>query len=419
MKIWIIQTAEPLHIDDGRLRPMRAMNLADALLEKGHEVSIWSSAFNHSTKSHRSKKFSTRVINDKLSINLIPSFGYKKNIGIGRIFDHLNLALNFKKELKRRINDKPDIVFIGYPPIEISFVAVSFFSKRQIPTVVDVKDLWPKLFLEFFPKSTRPLVRLALTPYYLMAKLTFQKATAISAMSQEYINWIYKFSNRDAGESDLITPLTNKSRINTQSELMQAEEWWKKYNVNKKNIKRFCFIGYFNSMYDFSIVKLLALRFIKEGINCQFVLCGSGGNAYENLQKLFLGIDNVIFPGWIDSPKIEFLSKCCSGYIMPYKNIENFKLNITNKVADSLSYGLPIITTLEGKLKDLIDEYEVGFASPDNRQDKFYNCAKILLEDNKVREKFSENAKNLYKLKFDSKKVYSDLVIGLEKLSNI
>ena len=65
-----------------------------------------------------------------------------------------------------------------------------------------------------------------------------------------------------------------------------------------------------------------------------------------------MGIDNVIFPGWIDPPKIEYLFQCCSGSIMPYRNIENFKLNITNKVSDSLAYGLPIVTTLEGALKN-------------------------------------------------------------------
>ena len=32
MKIWILQTGEPLYIDKSGLRPMRAMNLSNALM---------------------------------------------------------------------------------------------------------------------------------------------------------------------------------------------------------------------------------------------------------------------------------------------------------------------------------------------------------------------------------------------------
>ena len=45
--IWILQTGEPLHIDQDDLRPMRGMNLADKLSEKGNNVTLISSLFNH------------------------------------------------------------------------------------------------------------------------------------------------------------------------------------------------------------------------------------------------------------------------------------------------------------------------------------------------------------------------------------
>ena len=47
MNIWILQTGEPLHSDGENARPMRAMNLANKLIENGHSVTLWSSAFSH------------------------------------------------------------------------------------------------------------------------------------------------------------------------------------------------------------------------------------------------------------------------------------------------------------------------------------------------------------------------------------
>ena len=32
-------------------------------------------------------------------------------------------------------------------------------------------------------------------------------------------------------------------------------------------------------MYDFKIIKELALKYLEEKVECQFVLCGSGGEA--------------------------------------------------------------------------------------------------------------------------------------------
>jgi hypothetical protein len=53
MKVWILQTGEPLPIDANGLRPMRAMNLTKSLIDHGHEVILWSSNFDHFSKSHR------------------------------------------------------------------------------------------------------------------------------------------------------------------------------------------------------------------------------------------------------------------------------------------------------------------------------------------------------------------------------
>ena len=97
MKIWILQTGEPIHIDKARLRPMRAMNLSNELVKSGHEVVIWSSNFDHFSKTHRSNTKSDFEVSKTLRIKLIDSRGYNSNIGLARLIDHAQLALNLKK----------------------------------------------------------------------------------------------------------------------------------------------------------------------------------------------------------------------------------------------------------------------------------------------------------------------------------
>ena len=56
MHICIFQTGEPIHIDEGNYRPMRAISLTNKLIKNGHKVTLITSSFFHQRKKFRSKK---------------------------------------------------------------------------------------------------------------------------------------------------------------------------------------------------------------------------------------------------------------------------------------------------------------------------------------------------------------------------
>ena len=155
MHICIFQTGEPLHIDSGKYRPMRAMLLANELIKKNHKVTLISASFYHQRKLFRSKSFKSIRVNKNLEIKLINSCGYRKNIGIKRIIDHIILSLNLYKFLSQNKNFIPDKIFLGYPPIETSLGLLIWANKKNIPVMIDIKDNWPENYIEPFPKIIR------------------------------------------------------------------------------------------------------------------------------------------------------------------------------------------------------------------------------------------------------------------------
>ena len=126
MKIWIVQTGEPLHIDQDDSRPMRGMNLANKLIEHGHEVVLWSAKFNHRLKKHRQISDDEIIINKNLKIRLINSPGYSSNVSIGRIYDHIILGLNLRSKLKN-MSDVPDVAFFRLSSDRNKFFHVQLF----------------------------------------------------------------------------------------------------------------------------------------------------------------------------------------------------------------------------------------------------------------------------------------------------
>ena len=143
MLVWILQTGEPLNCDGNQLRPMRAINLSNALVSKGHKVEIISTRF-----FHQKKRFRKNIKNNNLKgikETLIYSPGYKSNISFKRLFDHHILSFNLLINLLKS-KEKPDIMFVGFPPIEWSLISICYSFFKSIPIIIDVKDLCPEIF---------------------------------------------------------------------------------------------------------------------------------------------------------------------------------------------------------------------------------------------------------------------------------
>lgn len=406
--IWIFQTGEPLQCDENNSRPMRAINLSEKLINSGHRVVLWSSSFYHQEKIHRSRHYKIHNISDNLEIRLIPSCGYKRHVGIGRLVDHAQLAWNLQALLKKEMK-APNVAFIGYPPIEASAVMSRWLKKRDVPTMLDVKDLWPSIFVDEFPKVFKPLARILLHPYFYLAKRTMREVNGISTMSRGFLNWCLAFADKPQSINDRVVRLTTlSSKLNT-AELDSAKLWWKKLGVNPDRPKVF-FTGTFSTAFDFDQIYSAA----RVTDNCQFVLCGHGP-CLEKTRELMKDLPNVIFPGWIDRFQMESLANMSIATLAPYKNVDNFILNIPNKIVDSLLLGLPILSPLKGEVETLITKRKIGFSYNDNNP--LAGCIQSLVDDEKLRNLMSINAKRLYEQEFEFNKVYDGLVNHLEEMA--
>jgi len=414
MKVWIFQTGEPLPSDGGAPRPMRAMNLASVLIERGHEVILWSSAFYHQEKRHRSRNFQQIILSRQLTVNLVPSAGYSRNIGPDRLYDHAVLALNLRKLLSSNEFAPPDVAFVGFPPIEAAAVMVRWLRQRQVPVMVDAKDQWPTIFLQPLPSFLRPLGQLALLPYFYLTKRAFREASAFCSMSDEFIDWMCRLSGRPRHGVDHAAPLTSPLGSVSEDDLSKARCWWLDRGVDTSRDRRISFVGSLSSAFDFSFVARLAKQCLDRNLDIQFVICGHG-DEYPGVANMMSDLPNVVMPGWIDSPKIGALMRSSRAIIAPYINNDAFSRSVPNKIIDGLSTGRPIVTTLRGVTSDLLREYRLGVGSESD--DELFDEVRRLTSDRAYFDEVSERAIQLYSDRFSYKKVYGDLVDALVQLA--
>ena len=408
MRICILQTGEPLHIDKGNYRPMRCMLLADKLIEKGHEVIIISSDFFHQRKIHRFNNFKLIKVKKNLEIQLIPSPGYKKHVGLKRIFDHIILALNLLLFLKNNKEFKPEKVFVGYPPIFTSLVIASWCVSRRISFMIDVKDKWPEHFLEPFHPIARPFLKLLLKPYFISSKYIFKKATKITSITDDYIKWIKSFSNdKNNSQRYFVSPLIRKPFELTKKKLEESIEFWNQKNLNIFKDKYFCFIGSYTTSFDFEFIYKSANLLIKSHPKVKFILCGSG-DQHENLMKEFYNLSNCMILGEISKFNAKTLISYSVATLAPYINNKNFKNHIPNKIIESLENNTPFITTLDGKLKSIVEEYANGIYIP-NENDIDISKFEELLTNPEYVNYLRKNAKYSYEKLFNFEKTFNKI----------
>jgi len=418
MNIWVFQTGEPLPLDPGHQRPMRAINLCNKLIQAGHRVTLWSADFDHQQKQFRGKAGAQIQYVDNLDIILLPSPGYRKNIGLARLFDHAQLALNLRRRLAQ-LDDVPDVAFIGYPPIETAYVFGKWLNTRGVPFLLDIKDQWPTIFIQSLPRIVQPLGSLVFWPYHYLARSTMRRATGVSAMADGFLDWALTFCGKTRSENDAMIPLTTPSGEIEQIEVMAARQWWDHFGVAEGVGCRFSFVGSFSSAFDFLPVRLAAETALQQGDEIQFVLCGEGGDVGE-VRAMMHGLPNVLFPGWIDRPKIEALAERCVASIAPYRNTPDFMLSIPNKIIDSLAMGLPVLSSLKGEVAAMIDNDGIGLKYNDAAgvgDESLYRTIVILRQDKNLQNTLSSNARELYNARFSFERVYGDLVVHLEHLA--
>lgn len=410
LNVWILQTGEPLAIDGKNLRYMRGMNLASKLIERGHNVVFFSSNFNHQKKIHRYKKSKFIKHSTNLSFHLIDSPGYNKNVSLRRFYDHIIMARNLKKIINQKIK-KPDIVFIGYPPIETSYVMSKWLYSKNIPYVVDVKDQWPDLILEIFPRNFRFFFKLMLYPYFYCAKFLIKRAATITSMTSSYISWAEKISGKKIKNYSILPLVSDNNKIN-KTELRSTNKWCD-VNEIKKNYFNILFIGSISNAFNFDTLINCAKKIKNKKI--KFIICGDGEHK-DKLKKSVKNLNNIVFLGWVDKYKFISLAKRCKIAIAPYKNIKNFQDNIPNKIIDYLSLGLPILSSLNGEVKSLLYKNKVGYAYDENSILSLKKQIYKMYKNKNTLSLASKEAKKIHKKYFNYDLIYNKTANLLEAL---
>ena len=424
MNIWLVEISDFLPTLDSNNRLYRTGMLAEALVESGHKVLWWSSTFNHQLRRQRFNTSTTIDIQKNYRLRLLYGPGYGRSVSLNRWKHNWVVAREFAREIKEtRIDARPDIIYACLPTLEVSEQAVLYGVRHGIPVVIDILDQWPEIYLSFLPRFFRPIFRnTMLKTEFSRAHRILSQATAITGVSATNLEWGLRLAERNAHPRDKWFPLASPVNSNDKGDMPGNNT---KAIINKLNIGTapfvITFVGSFSTAFNIRTVIDVARGFLLAGERrIIFILIGEGVQL-PILHKLSSGLTNIILTGWLYKSSIDEILNISSIGLAPYSS--GRLITLPNKPFEYMAAGLPVLSSLEGELKTIIEQESIGIHYKAGHCDDLKDKIMWFLSHPEETKIMGQRAKTLFEKKYRADVVYAGFVeylcaIASEGVSN-
>jgi glycosyltransferase involved in cell wall biosynthesis len=328
------------------------------------------------------------------------------------MMNHYGVARKFRKYAQSA--PKPDVILCSLPTLELSLAAAEYGNLRRVPVVLDVRDLWPDIFLDVVPKWAQKLAMIVLRPMFHKLRQACQMANAVVGISPEFVKWGLRNAGRCRTSLDRCFPLAYTAGAPSEPDRIKATEFWKNHQIREGSGEFLvCYVGSAGRIVKLEPVIEAARVLKKQNHRFRFILCGN----HDGYKKIASDCENVIFPGWVDASEIWVLMRLASVGLLPYRSRKDFEASMPNKVIEYMSAGLPILSSVRGELGQFIENHEMGMTYSEDDASTLVNNLQTLYDNVKLLKILSRNAYELYKTGFVAENVYNDMIDYLEEIS--
>ncbi len=410
MRVWLMHVSEELPIDDSA-RTFRYGYLAAALEAQGHTVLRWAPTFRHRTKQHRFASDHRVRVTPGYEIQFVYSPGYRRHIGLKRLHTYRVLARRFKELATRE--PPPDLIVAAIPSLEWAESAVEFGQARGISVVIDIRDIWPDIYLNALPRFARPFGRRLLAPQFRRVGRICRGATMLTGVSESYLQWALGWAGRPQTELDVVLPLGFEL---TPQSTATREEHLRRLAARGIDISRpICvFAGRFERSYDLAtVIEAARVMAAKGESTLQFVFCGGGSRAaaYERQAH---GLANVHFVGWIDGATLQTLSEAASIGLCAYA--PDATQSVPNKPFEYMASRLAVVSSLPGDMDAMLTRHNCGITYPAGDSTALARVLSALVRDPARLARLQANGHAAWQESYESRVIYPRFVTHLGSL---
>ena len=417
MQIWLSTIGQRLdHADN-----TRTMLLASYLIQRGHQVTLWTSAWDHIRKIWRDEwrehAGGSWTMPNGLVVRFMKGCGYSRNIGPRRLADHMLAARDFRRQA--RSLPRPDIAIASLPDHITAAAMVAEGRAAGFPVMIDVRDKWPDIFFDYAPPAMKPLVKAGLLLESRRAATALADADALVAMMRSMLDWGLAKAGRPATADDRIFYLaTMEPNLVDSAPLSDISDANRRALEAASGRTIFTFVGTFNrTQHPALILDAVDRMRADPGFDpsSTAVMIGGDGVDGDAVRARIAGHAFVHDLGWLKPPEMRAILARSDVGLLPM-NFASEAFN--NKAFAYLASGLPILNGALGDLADLIAAEGVGINLPAGNPDALAAAMRELAADRPRVAAMKTRARTLYGQSFDQATISQDYVRHIEAVAS-
>jgi len=382
----------------------RLLSIVQAMVKRGHDVTVICEFPNHPTgildNADRGKLFRVEKADGyRIIRTFVWTFPHKNNVK--RMLFYLSFALS--SLIAALCVRKVDVIFASSPPIFHAFTSMLASIVKRKTFILDIRDIWPDSALETQAVNNSTLLSLGSA----LEHSLYNKADRIFTISQGLKKVIDQRSK--IAKTDLIY---NGSFKYMQICDTNLTEFRKKIGWHDNVV--ILYAGIIGLGQD--IIKLLPLINDSSCQNVRFEFIGGGPQVdliTNEIKKL--NIDSIGIHEAMPVEKIIPFIHAADIMLVPLREIVFFKSAIPSKFFDYMAAGKPIVSNVDGELREIMEQYNTGIYFSIREPGSFDQAVTKLIENPSLRLAMGENGKKVVNERFLRSKLSTRMVEIIEK----
>ena len=350
MRVWLIHPGELLPVVDKNPRLFRYSYFAQALVAHNHKVVRFAPTFAHATKRLRAKSDMTVQISSDYQLQLLHAGEYRNHRSFARFRFYQRLAAKFTQRASRL--ERPDVIVCGIPTPGLCRESLALGKQWGVPVVLDVRDLWPDVYLNLFPDFAKALARRLLARSFERMGNYLAAASGRIAVSRQYLDWAVMLSGKAENANDRVIYIGSSPVSSAKPEA----KWLSRHGIRTDRFL-ICFAGQFEATYDIDLILAVAEEADRRNLPLQILMAGIGSESPKVAQKA-AECSTLVHLGWLNRDELHSVLRISDAGLCSYA--EQALQSLPNKPFEYMAAGLVLINSLPGELADLVNTQDIG-----------------------------------------------------------
>jgi len=336
-----------------------------------------------------------------IKVIALPALGYSRNVSARRYLDHRRVASAFRAIAPRQ--SPPDLILASVPCHHLAAAGVEYARERRIPCAVDLRDLWPDVFGQIFPKW---LSKIVLASEFRVLRRALRNADALLGISPGYVSLAVERAGRASSPHDRYFYLGAPPIPEAMPALPPCLP-------GAQDKKLFVYAGSYGLSYELLLVANAARELAKRRTDFMVVFAGAGDQE-ATLKEAMAHHPSALAVGWLPGPQLAALVSQAYVGLAPFRR--GSPQSVPNKAFDYFAAGVPVISSLEGEMQSLLEEQQLGMSY---RAGDYADLTRVLdqvLSRPALRDAWAKNAAAFFAREGNAERIYEAYSSHLENL---